>query len=176
MTTTFANPNLATDQAIVATFKNHFDAEAAARLLVADNIPMTAISIIGRNYETIEDVQGFYRPADAALAGAGPGAWAGGIFGWFLGAFGFFVFPVVGAIMVLGPLSGLIAGAIAGAGVGALVNALMAAGIPKYQALKYQSRLQAGEFLLLVHGGDFETSRATEILKSTSTTDVQVHP
>ncbi len=39
-----------------------------------------------------------------------------------------------------------------GADVGALVGGLMALGIPKDQALKYQSRLEVGEFLVVVHG------------------------
>ena len=73
------------------------------------------ISIVGRNFETREDVQGFYQPSDAALAGATQGAWFGGIFGLMMGAMGFFVLPAVGALMVLGPLSGFIAGAVGGA-------------------------------------------------------------
>ncbi len=155
-----------TDRAVVAIYKDHIEAEAAVKQLAADHVPLTAISIVGRNYETREDVQGFYRPADAAAAGVGPGAWVGGLFGWMIGSFGFFMFPVVGSIMVLGPLSGMIAGAIAGAGVGALVRALMAAGIPKDNALKYQSRIQAGEFLVLVHGDVSETGKARQILNT----------
>jgi hypothetical protein len=72
------------------------------------------------------------------------------MFGLLMG-FGLFVLPVAGTLIVLGPLSGLIAGAISGAGVGALVNGLMAMGIPKDQALKYEARLQAGEFLVIVN-------------------------
>ena len=141
------------DQAVVATYRSHTDAEAAVRLLSSGGLPMTHISIIGRHFETHEDVQGFYRPEDAALAGAGTGAWFGGFFGLMAGAMGFFVFPVVGALMVMGPVAGLIAGAIGGAGVGALINGLVASGVPRDQALKYQERLQAGEFLVVVHGG-----------------------
>lgn len=72
------------------------------------------------------------------------------MFGLLMG-FGLFVLPVAGTLIVLGPLSGLIAGAISGAGIGALVNGLMAMGIPKDQALKYEARLQAGEFLVIVN-------------------------
>ena len=140
------------DEAVVATYRSHIDAEAAVRLLASGGVPVTHISIIGRHFETHEDVQGFYRPADAALAGAGTGAWFGGFFGLMAGAMGFFVFPVVGALMVMGPIAGLIAGAIGGAGVGALINGLIVAGVPRDQALKYQDRLQAGEYLVVVHG------------------------
>ena len=60
---------VAFDQAVVATYRSHTDAEAAVRLLASGGLAITHISIIGRHFETHEDVQGFYRPADAALAG-----------------------------------------------------------------------------------------------------------
>ena len=163
------------DQAVVATYRSHTEAEAAVRLLASGGLAITHISIIGRHFETHEDVQGFYRPADAALDGAGTGAWFGGFFGLMMGAMGFFVFPLVGALMVMGPLAGLIAGAIGGAGVGALINGLIVAGVPRDQALKYQDRLQAGEYLVVVHGSAGETMRAHEILEGTAHTHLQAH-
>lgn len=164
------------DEVIVASFRNHTVAEAAVRRLSKGGIPVTQISIIGRNFETHEDIQGFYRPADAALEGAGQGAWYGGLFGLILGAFGFFVLPLVGGIVIMGPLAGLVAGAIGGAGVGALVTGLVALGIPHDHALKYEKRLQAGEFLVVVHGTGEEKARAHELLHETLPVDIQKHP
>lgn len=165
----------ALDQAVVASYGSHADAEAAVRQLSQSGLPITKISIIGRNFETHEDIQGFYRPADAALDGAGEGAWFGGLFGLMMGAMGFFIFPVVGGLMVMGPLAGLVAGAIGGAGVGALISGLVASGIPRNQALKYQQRLEAGEFLVVLHGTAEEATRAHEILHATSTTSLTTH-
>lgn len=156
------------DEVIVASFRNHATAEAAVRRLSAGGLPVQQISIIGRNFETHEDIQGFYRPADAALDGAGQGAWFGGLFGLALGALGFFVLPLVGGVVILGPLAGMVAGAVSGAGVGALISGLVAMGIPKDQALKYQKRLQAGEFLVVLHGNAEETARAHELLHDNS--------
>jgi len=163
------------DEAVVASYRTHSDAEVAVRRLSQDGIPINQISIIGRNFETREDIQGFYRPADAAAAGAGTGAWFGGIFGLMWGAMGWFVIPVVGPLFVLGPLAGMIAGAIGGAGIGALITGLVAAGVPREQALKYQDRLQAGEFLVVVHGSTGDTARAHEILERTQQTHLQAH-
>ena len=151
---------------IVAVYHGHSEAEAAVRSLATAGIPVTQISIIGRDFELREDVQGFYRPADAAADGATSGAWFGGLFGLMLGAFGFFVFPLVGPIFVFGPLAGLIAGAIGGAGIGALINALVAAGIPHDQALKYQNHLQAGKFIVVVHGSPDQIESAKSVLGS----------
>lgn len=163
------------DEAVVATYRTHDDAEEAVRRLSDSGLPVRQISIVGRNFETRENVQGFYRPEDAALDGAAQGAWFGGFFGLMLGAMGFFVMPMVGALMVMGPLSGLIAGAIGGAGVGALINGLVAAGIPRDQAVKYQDQLKAGEFLVVVHGSASETARAHEILDGTTNTHLQAY-
>ena len=163
------------DQAIIATYLTHAAAEAAVRLLSSGGLPMTHISIIGRHFETREDVQGFYRPADAALEGAGTGAWFGGLFGLLVGT-GLFILPVIGPVLVLGPLAGLVAGAIGGAGVGALVSGLVFLGVPQDQAIKYQERIQAGEFLVVVHGGSpAETERACSTLQGTSHAYLQTH-
>ncbi len=164
-----------TDQAVVASYSSHRDAEDAVRSLAAAGIPVNAISIVGRQFETHEDIQGFYQPVDAVLSGAGQGAWFGGIFGLMMGAFGFFVVPAVGALLVLGPLSGLVAGAIGGAGVGAIISGLIALGIPHDQALKYQERLQAGEFLLVVHGDPSLVQKAHDILSSTPKLHLDTH-
>ena len=174
MNNTLSTP-VASSQAVVASYPNHRDAEAAIRRLAADGLPMQTLSIVGRNFETHENIEGFYRPADAALDGAGEGAWYGGFFGLMMGAMGFFVVPAIGPLLVLGPLSGMIAGAIGGAGVGALINGLVASGIPKNQALRYQERLQAGEFLVLVHGDARETARAHEILEGTDHLHLHAH-
>jgi hypothetical protein len=162
-------------QTVVASYGSHSDAEEAVRKLQNGGVPMAHISIIGRDWQMREDVQGFYHPDDAMKEGAKQGAWFGGIFGMFMGM-GMFMFPVAGALFVLGPLSGLIAGAIGGAGIGALVSGLVTMGIPKDQALKYEGRLQAGEFLVVVHDATLdETTLAHQILQATSNTSISSH-
>lgn len=163
-----------TNQAVVASYSTHSDAEEAVRLLQSWGLPMNKISIIGRDWQLREDVQGFYQPGDAIKEGAQQGAWFGGIFGMLMGM-GMFLLPIAGAVIVLGPLGGLIAGAVGGAGLGALVNGMMASDIPQEQAVKYQERLQAGEFLVVVHGTLEETARAHEVLQGTSHTSVSAH-
>ena len=162
------------NQAVVATYGTHSEAEEAVLLLQSKGLPMNKISIIGRDWQLREDVQGFYQPGDAIKEGAQQGAWFGGIFGLFMGM-GMFILPIAGAVIVLGPLGGLIAGAIGGAGLGALVSGLMTLGIPKDQAVKYQERLQAGEFLVVLQGTSEEAMRAQDVLLGTSHTSVAAH-
>lgn len=155
------------DQAVVAAYKTHADAEDAVRRLQQAGLPMQHISIIGRDFQVREDVQGYYRPSDAVAEGAGGGAWVGGLFGLLMG-FGFFLVPAVGPLFALGPLAGLIAGALGGAGIGAIIGALTSIGIPEDQALKLQARVQAGEFLVLVQGTPDEIGRARDALAGTA--------
>lgn len=166
---------LSFDQAVVAAYRSHSEAEAAIRRLAKDGLPMEKISILGRDFQTREDVQDFYRPADAARDGAEARAWFGGLFGLLLGT-GLFILPVVGPVFVLGPLAGLVAGAIGGAGVGALVSGLISLGIPQDQAIKYQKRLQVGQFLVVVHGATAtETERAYFLLQDTNRLYLETH-
>ncbi len=162
------------NQAVVAVYKSHNEAEEAVRQLQKAGVPMNQVSIIGKDWQAREDVQGYYRPADVIKEGAGTGAWFGGLFGLLLG-FGLFVVPVAGTLIVLGPLSGLIAGALGGAGIGALAGGLMSLGIPKDQALKYQTRLEAGEFLVIVHGTEADVARGREVLQTSGHTDLDTH-
>jgi hypothetical protein len=167
------------DRTVVASYTNHANAEAAVRRLASDGLPIMQMSIIGRNFETHEDIQGFYRPADAAMDGAKEGAVFGGIFGGIFSlmfvAVGFFILPVVGSVLIIGPLAATIGGAIGGAGAGALLKGLVQIGIPREQALKYQERLKVGEFLVALHGSKEETNRAHYLLQGTALTHLQTH-
>ena len=90
------------NNSVVAIYHHHTEAEEAVHRLERAGIPIQKVSIIGRNFQIREDVQGYYRPSDAGLEGAGFGAWMGGLFGLLMG-FGLFVFPVAGTLIVLGP-------------------------------------------------------------------------
>jgi uncharacterized membrane protein len=162
------------NESVIAMYSSHTEAEDAVHKLKRGGIPLERISIIGRNFQVREDIQGYYRPSDAVKEGAGFGAWFGGLFG-LLAGFGLFVFPVVGPLIVLGPLAGLIAGAATGAGIGALVSGLMAMGVSKEEALKYKSRVEAGEFLVTVIGSPEEIETARGILEATGHVGLETH-
>ena len=161
-------------ESIIAAYQTHEQAENAVRKLEKAGIPIDEISIIGRDFQVREDIEGYYRPSDAAKEGAGLGAWFGGLFG-LLSGFGLFVFPVAGPLIVLGPLAGLIAGAATGAGIGSLVSALMSLGLSRDEALKAEARVEAGEFLVAVTGTADEISRARSVLEDTNHAGLETH-
>jgi hypothetical protein len=87
--------------------------------------------------------------------------------------------PVVGHIVVLGPLASMLAGGLQGAvvagGLSALAGALLSIGIPKNSVLRYETALKADKFLVVVHGGADDMRRAKEVLAAAGSTDVESH-
>jgi hypothetical protein len=162
------------DPSVVARFKNHSDAEEAVCRLERAGIPLRHVSTIGRDFPLRDDVQGCYCPSDLIYEGVDRGAWVGGSFGSLMG-FGLFFMPVVGPVVALGALARRIAGAVAGAGIGARVSGLMALGVSKEDALKYQARIQAGEFLVMVLGPQEEVGRARAVSQYTNNHEVTTH-
>lgn len=139
----------------VAVYDTHVQAESAVILLQRAGFDMKNISILGKDYETEEHVVGYFNAGDRAKFFGKLGAFWGGLAGMLFGSALMFV-PVVGHIIVLGPLAATLFGGLQGAvlagGVSALVGALSAIGIPKDSVLRYESALKANKFLLVVHG------------------------
>lgn len=162
---------------VVNMFPTHFEAEAAVLTLQKSGFDMHKISIIGQDYQTTEHVRGFLTWKDTAKAGAGEagywGTFFGGLFGILTGV-GLLFIPGVGPVIVAGHVAGVLAGWIEGSilgGVGAAVagglgGALVGLGIPKEKALKYETEIKAGKFVVIVSGTDEEIERAQQILQN----------
>ena len=116
---------------------------------------MTELSIVGRDFQVTEEPIGFVSAGDYAKAGAETGAWFGGLFGLFVGA-ALLILPGVGPIVVAGPLAAAflagIEGTVAGTALGSLAGALIGWGVPKDRALKYETQVKGGKFLVVARG------------------------
>ncbi|MEH1910275.1 general stress protein [Nostoc sp.] len=160
---------------VVAHFPSHAEAERVVLDLRKSGFDMQKLSIIGKDYQTTEHVRGFLTWKDAAIAGAaGGGYWGsfvGGLFGILAGAGVLFV-PGIAPIIIAGPIAGVLAGwlegtlvgAVGAAAVGGLAGALSGLGIPKHEVLKYETQIQAGEFIILVTGSNEDVSQAKQML------------
>src|SRR5580692_9506050 len=138
------------ENAIVAVYNSHQEAEGAVDQLKSAGFDMTKLSIVGKDYHTEENVVGYYNAGDRMKYWGKQGAFWGGIWGMLFGA-AFFVIPGLGPILVAGPLVAWIVGALEGAvvvgGLSALGAGLYSIGIPKDSILRYEVALKADKFL-----------------------------
>ena len=109
---------------------------------------------------------------EGAATGAGSGAVVGGVLGWLAGV-GSLAIPGVGPFLAAGPIMAALAGAGVGGAVGGLTGALIGAGIPEYEAKRYEGLVKNGGILMSVHCDDSDwTSKAKDILERTGAADV----
>lgn len=109
---------------------------------------------------------------EGAVAGGGSGAVLGAAFGWLVGA-GALLMPGLEAMHAAGPILGMLGGLGVGVTVGGLAGAMVGAGVPEYEAKRYEGRVRKGGILLSVHCDDAKWSKtARSILKRTGASDV----
>jgi hypothetical protein len=166
------------NNAIVAVFTHHPEAEAAVRKLAGEGFDMKHFSIVGKGYHTEEKVIGFYNAGDRIKFWGKNGAIWGGLWSLFFGGLMLTV-PLVGPVMVLGHLAGMVFAAVEGAvlvgGLGALGAALFSIGIPEDSVIQYENALKADAFLVVAHGPAEEMDRAKAILKASGPTRLDLH-
>lgn len=112
-------------------------------------------------------------PEKAAIGGAAGGL-TGGVLGWLVGI-GALAIPGLGPLVAAGPLMGILAGLGAGSVLGGLTGGLIGAGVPEYEAKRYEGRIRSGGALLSVHcDSDVWVGRAKEMLRHTGAEDISV--
>ena len=158
------------NNSVVAVYASHMTAEAAVKELQRSGFDMKKLSIVGRDYQTDEQVVGYYNTGDRMKAWGKTGAFWGGLWGFLFGS-AFFLVPGVGPLFVAGPLVSWIVGALEGAVVvgslSAIGGGLCSLGIPKDSVLQYETAIKTGKFVLIAHGTIEDTKRAKTILHRT---------
>lgn len=170
--------NLTRKDIAVAIYDSHPQAESAVKALQHAGFEMKNLSIIGKDYHTEEHVVGFLNAGDRAKVFGKLGAFWGGLMGVLFGSALMFI-PVVGHVVVLGPLAAALFGGLQGAalvgGVGALAGALMSIGIPKDSVLRYETALKADKFVLVLNGDAQELEAAREVLETSGLSSFDHH-
>ncbi|OYU42656.1 MAG: DUF1269 domain-containing family protein [Burkholderiales bacterium PBB4] len=148
-------------------FDTHALAEEAIRTLGQSGFDMRKLSLVGKGYHSEEKPVGFYTAGDRIKAWGGTGAFWGGIWGLLM-APAVFVLPGLGLVGMAGPFVATLVGALEGAvvvgGLSAVGAALAQVGMPKDQAIKFESALKVDKFLLVVHGNAADKERVGEVL------------
>jgi hypothetical protein len=164
------------NNAVVAIYKSHIQAEAAVKELLQSKFDMKKLSIVGRDYLTDEEVVGYYHAGGHMRHWGKLGSFWGGIWGLLFGS-GFFFIPALGPLLAAGPLVGGIVGALE-EGVGgrnALGAGLSRVGIPGRRVPQYEKILKSGKFLVIANGSEEETNRARQIINLGETEVLEVH-
>ncbi|MEN9222952.1 MAG: ChaB family protein, partial [Thermostichus sp. BF3_bins_97] len=145
-------------------------------------VPNDRISIIGRNFQTEAKITGFITRQDVIVDGLTSGAIYGSLFGSLLGVLtgvGVLFVPFLGAVVAAGPLGAALLGATGGALYGALGaglgSALISLGMPQDKAAIYQTRVQAGEFLLVVQVPEEKSGETYLLLQSAGGEELSIN-
>lgn len=170
--------NDSNENSVVAVYSLHSDAENAINLLKKGDFNIKKLAIVGQGYHTEDQVVGYYTTGDRIKHWGKNGAFWGGLWGMLVGS-AFFLIPGVGPVMVAGSAVAWIVGALESAvvvgGLSALGAGLYSIGVPKDSALKYESTVKAGKFLLIAHGTPTEADSARRILANTAAEEINVH-
>jgi hypothetical protein len=164
------------ERAVIAVYPDHATAEEAVHALHQAGIPPTRISILGKDWQARQALQGRWtlpRSEEHGLVHEvkREGFWLGGLFG-LLEGFGFFLVPGLGLLAVLGPLAGFLSGGTLGRLIGGVVGELDFA----EQSAEYRRRLIAGEFLVVVLGTKEEEPMTRERLSGTHPLEIESLP
>ena len=155
-------------------YDNYGDARRAVRDLEAAGVKHSDISIIASNAEgwydkdkgdtyPDSDLDGKDDRAEAAGAGAGLGAVAGGAVGALTGL-GLMAIPGVGPVVAAGWLVSTLAGAAAGAATGGVLGALTQAGISDDDAQVYAEGLRRGGAVVSARVADPDAARLQAVM------------
>ncbi len=164
---------------IVASFKAQQQVDDVVKRLLDCGIPRCNISAIGKNFQSETRIAGFLTKRDVVLDGLKSGAIFGSLFGTFLSLLsgvGVLFVPFVGPVVAAGPLGaallGATSGAIAGSAGAGLASVLATLGMPHEQATLYETRVQSGEFLLVVEVQAEQSSEVQRLLRQSGGEDV----
>lgn len=167
-----------TNNMVVAVFTDHDQADAAIKALQKAGFDMRKLSIVGKDFHTEEHAVGYFNMGDRVKFWGKKGAFWGGLAG-ILFSSAFLVIPVVGQVIVLGPIVSSIIGGLEGAavvgGTSALFGALTSLGIPKDSVVRYESEVGEGKFLVVAHGTPDELARAKTVLAAANPAIVAQH-
>lgn len=169
------------ERSLSAVFEKQAQADQAIRRLLDRGVSRDHISVMGRNFETETRISGFITKQDVILGGLKSGAIFGSLFGSLLSLLtgvGVLFIPFVGPVVAAGPLGAVLLGATSGALAGSagagLVSALTALGMPEEKAAVYQTRLKAGEFLLMADVPADKTGEYQLLLESAGGEEVHI--
>ena len=158
---------MAENNAVVRVYDPHTETTLTIKELQRSGFDMNKLSIVGKDYHTVERVMGHYHTGDRMKVWGEMASFWGGLSGLLFGS-GFFFIPGIGPVIVFGSLVSWIIRALEGAATAGEMSALGAGlriiGIPKDSITRYETALKSDKFLVIAHGTPDEVAKARSIL------------
>ncbi|MCU1258610.1 MAG: hypothetical protein JWO80_1495 [Bryobacterales bacterium] len=160
--------------AVFGLYRTQLQVEEAVESLKTAGFRNTDISILLPENMGSKDLahEKHTKAPEGAATGATSGAILGGALGWLVGI-GALAIPGIGPFLAAGPIVAALAGVGAIGTLGGITGALVGAGMPEYEAVRYEGRIKHGGILLSVHCDSEDwVKRAKELLQRTGAEDI----
>ncbi|MBD2464457.1 ChaB family protein [Oscillatoria sp. FACHB-1407] len=171
----------APENTVSAILQDRAQVDTIIRRLLDQGISRDRISVIGKNFHTETRISGFLTRKDLVLGGLRQGGIFGSLAGSVLGLLtgvGVLFIPFVGTVVAAGPIGavllGAATGAIAGAAGAGLVSTFVALGLPEDKATLYQTRVEAGHFLMMVEAGANQMQEVQKLLQEAGGDEISI--
>lgn len=155
-------------------YRTQSQVEDAVEALKAGGFRNTDISVLLPENVGSKDLahEKHTKAPEGATTGAASGALLGGALGWLVGI-GALAIPGIGPFLAAGPIVAALAGVGAVGALGGVTGALVGAGMPEYEAKRFEGHIKHGGILLSIHCDSEDwVKRAKEILVRTGAEDV----
>lgn len=169
------------ERTITAVFKEETQVNDVIKRLMDRGVSREHVSVMGRNFQSNTRIAGFITKKDVILGGLRSGAIFGSLFGSLLGLLtgvGVLFVPFIGTVVAAGPLSsvllGAATGAIAGSAGAGLASVLTTLGMPEEKAAIYETRLKAGEFLVMAEVPAEKTGEYQLLMESANGEEIHI--
>jgi len=163
---------------VIATFKLHDEAEPAVRALQELGFGLGGLSIVGRNFHTVDAVVGYYTTEGVVRPYGSVGAIWNELLAYFSDSALFWV-PDLGLLVIAGDLmSRVLQAAEEHAiiyGFTALGVALHAMGVPEHSILGCEDAIRRDHFVLIAQGHVGDVRRAQETLALSEAESLEIH-
>ena len=170
------------ERTVTAVLKEEQQVDNVVRRLIDRGVPQDHISVMGQNFQSKTRIAGFISKKDVILGGLRTGAVFGSLFGSLLSLFtgvGVLFIPFIGSVVAAGPITsvllGAATGAIAGSAGAGLASALTTLGMPKEKATIYETRVKAGEFLLMAEVPANKTGEYQLLIESAGGEEIHIN-
>lgn len=160
--------------AVFGLYRTQLQVEEAVEHLKTAGFRNTDISVLLPENAGSKDLghEKHTKAPEGATTGATSGAILGGALGWLVGI-GALAIPGIGPFLAAGPIMAALAGVGAVGAIGGVTGALVGAGMPEYEAVRYEGRIKHGNILLSVHCDSEDwVKRAKELLQRSGAEDI----